>query len=94
MRFPALALARTAMRMGGGAPAALNAANEIAVAAFLGRQIGFIDIASSVAETLERMDVAGELAPKENDALDAARAVDRQARCRAAEVLSQFEPVS
>jgi 1-deoxy-D-xylulose-5-phosphate reductoisomerase len=93
-RFPALALARTAMRMGGGAPAAMNAANEIAVAAFLGRRIGFLDIASSVAETLERMDAQGELAPKENDALDAARAVDKRARRRATEVLSQFEPVS
>jgi len=93
-RFPAIALARTAMRMGGGAPAAMNAANEIAVAAFLGRRIGFLDIAASVAETLERMDAKGELAPKENDALDAARAVDRSARRRAEDVLAQFEPVS
>ncbi|MHB8284440.1 MAG: 1-deoxy-D-xylulose-5-phosphate reductoisomerase, partial [Caulobacteraceae bacterium] len=93
-RFPAIALARTAMRMGGGAPAAMNAANELAVAAFLGRRIGFLDIAASVAETLERMDAAGELAPKENDALDAARAVDKSARRRAEDVLTQFEPVS
>ncbi len=93
-RFPALDLARTAMRMGSGAPAALNAANEVAVAAFLGRQIGFLDIASAVAETLERMDGDGELAPKENDALDAAMAVDASARRRAQDILPRFEFVS
>ena len=94
VRFPALELARTAMRMGSGAPAALNAANEIAVAAFLGRRIGFLDIAHTVAETLERMDADGELAPKENDALDAAMAVDAAARRRAWDILPRFEFVS
>jgi 1-deoxy-D-xylulose-5-phosphate reductoisomerase len=92
-RFPALTLAREAMKRGGGAPAALNAANEIAVAAFLGRRAGFLDIAKIVAETLERMDAVGELAPKDNDPLDAAMAVDGAARRRASEVLSQLEPV-
>ncbi|MGF1464275.1 MAG: 1-deoxy-D-xylulose-5-phosphate reductoisomerase [Maricaulaceae bacterium] len=53
-RFPALALARTALEAGGAAPAALNAANEIAVAAFLDRRIGFLDIAAIVGEVLER----------------------------------------
>ena len=43
------------MRAGGGAPAVLNAANEIAVAAFLGRRIGFLDIARVVEATLERI---------------------------------------
>ncbi len=93
-RFPALALARAAMRMGGGAPAALNAANETAVAAFLQRRIGFLEIASTVAETLERMDARGELGPKENDALDAAMAVDRRARVRAGEALSRLQAVN
>lgn len=77
-RFPALNIAKQALVTGGWAPAALNAANERAVAAFLGRQIGFLDIASVVAETLERMDREGwtcDEAP-----LDAARAVDSHAR--------------
>ena len=52
-RFPALSLARAAMREGGGACAVLNAANEVAVAAFLDRRIGFLDIAALVADTLE-----------------------------------------
>jgi 1-deoxy-D-xylulose-5-phosphate reductoisomerase len=93
-RFPALALARTALRKGGGAPAAFNAANEVAVAAFLERRTGFLEIARCVAETLERMDAGGELAPKDNDPVEAAMAVDGIARRRAAEVLSRLEPVT
>ncbi|MBL8671346.1 MAG: 1-deoxy-D-xylulose-5-phosphate reductoisomerase [Alphaproteobacteria bacterium] len=54
-RFPALRLARAALRAGGSAPATLNAANEVAVAAFLGRRIGFLDIAGLVEEALERL---------------------------------------
>jgi 1-deoxy-D-xylulose-5-phosphate reductoisomerase len=60
-RFPALGLAIEALRSGGGAPTALNAANEIAVAAFLNRTIGFGDIARVVAKTLSAMTAAGEL---------------------------------
>jgi 1-deoxy-D-xylulose-5-phosphate reductoisomerase len=60
-RFPALSLAIEALRTGGGAPTALNAANEIAVAAFLNRRIGFGDIARLVAKTLSAMTEAGEL---------------------------------
>jgi 1-deoxy-D-xylulose-5-phosphate reductoisomerase len=60
-RFPALRLAIEALRAGGGAPTALNAANEIAVAAFLNRRIGFGDIAPLVAKTLAGMTEAGEL---------------------------------
>jgi 1-deoxy-D-xylulose-5-phosphate reductoisomerase len=51
-RFPALRLAREALDAGGGAPTVLNAANEIAVAAFLDGRIGFLDIAAIVEETL------------------------------------------
>ena len=51
-RFPALRLARTAIQEGGAKPAILNAANEIAVAAFLARQISFLDIADVVEATL------------------------------------------
>ena len=54
-RFPALRLAREALRSGGGAPAILNAANEIAVEAFMQRRIGFLDIAGTVAEVLDAM---------------------------------------
>jgi len=60
-RFPALGLAIEALRSGGGAPTALNAANEIAVSAFLDRRIGFADIARLVAGTLAAMTAAGEL---------------------------------
>jgi 1-deoxy-D-xylulose-5-phosphate reductoisomerase len=51
-RFPALGLARAALGRGGAVPAVLNAANEVAVAAFLAYQIGFLDIAAIVEATL------------------------------------------
>ena len=54
----------------------MNAANEVAVAAFLDRRIGFLDIAAVVAETLERMDGRGDWLPASDDACDAALAVD------------------
>jgi 1-deoxy-D-xylulose-5-phosphate reductoisomerase len=54
-RFPALRLARTALQQGGGSPTILNAANEIAVHAFLERKIGFLDIARIVERTLETL---------------------------------------
>ncbi|TPG21844.1 1-deoxy-D-xylulose-5-phosphate reductoisomerase [Sphingomonas koreensis] len=74
VRFPALALARQALEAGGARPAILNAANEIAVAAFLAHQIGFLEIAAIVADTLERYD------PAAPDSLDAVLAVDKEAR--------------
>ena len=54
VRFPATRLAREAIRAGGSAPAILNAANEVAVAAFLAGQIAFTRIAALVEETLNR----------------------------------------
>lgn len=54
-RFPALALAREALRIGGPAPTFLNAANEIAVAAFLAEKIGFLDISAAVEASLEQL---------------------------------------
>ncbi|RVT42092.1 1-deoxy-D-xylulose-5-phosphate reductoisomerase [Sphingobium algorifonticola] len=51
-RFPGLRLAREAARAGGGHPATLNAANEVAVAAFLAGRIGFLDIAAIVEDVL------------------------------------------
>ena len=51
-RFPCVRLAYEALERGGTAPAVLNAANEIAVAAFLNGRIAFLDIVSVVEETL------------------------------------------
>lgn len=73
-RFPALGLATAALRAGGSTPAVLNAANEIAVAAFLDGAIGFLDIAAIVADTLEQVD-AGPVA-----SLDEVIAIDNAAR--------------
>ena len=88
-RFPSIDIAREALRLGGGAPAAMNAANEVAVAAFLDRRIGFLDIAASVAGTLERMNSLGSLSVTDNDAVDNAMLIDASARRIAAEVVAQ-----
>jgi len=76
-RFPALGLAWAALRAGGSAPAVLNAANEIAVAGFLGGQIGFLDIAAIVADTLDSLHAAPVAS------LDEVVAIDGQARAEA-----------
>jgi 1-deoxy-D-xylulose-5-phosphate reductoisomerase len=55
VRFPCLALAWEAMRAGGSAPCILNAANEVAVAAFIAGQVAFLDIDAIVAATLARV---------------------------------------
>lgn len=81
-RFPALGLAREALKAGGVAPIVFNAANEVAAIAFLERRLGFLNIAAVVADTLER--VTPKLAA--GSACDAALAVDAEAR-RAAEDL-------
>lgn len=88
-RFPSIGIAREALRLGGGAPTAMNAANEIAVAAFLDRKIGFLDIAAAVAGTLERMNSLGGLSVAEGDAVDNAMMIDASARRIAAEVVAQ-----
>jgi len=54
-RFPALRLARAALKSGGSAPTILNASNEEAVAGFLAEKVGFLDIPRIVEETLEKM---------------------------------------
>ena len=87
-RFPALRLARAALRAGGGAPAAMNAANEAAVAAFLSHRIGFLEIAHVVEETLHRMDAARELQSKTNDPVEAAMQIDSRARTVASDLLA------
>jgi 1-deoxy-D-xylulose-5-phosphate reductoisomerase len=87
VRFPALRLAKEALVAGGPAPAILNAADEVAVAAFLDRRIGFLDIARVVAETLERMDRT-HAGAKDEDVLETARVADATARRLASEVVS------
>jgi 1-deoxy-D-xylulose-5-phosphate reductoisomerase len=79
VRFPALRLARDVLDAGGARPAILNAANEIAVEAFLQRRIGFLEIAAIVADTLDRYD------PAPPATLAAVIAVDAEARVVAAE---------
>jgi 1-deoxy-D-xylulose-5-phosphate reductoisomerase len=56
-RFPALRLARDAIEAGGSAPATLNAANEVAVMAFLEGRIGFLDIGRIVEDVLARVEM-------------------------------------
>ena len=85
-RFPAIGIAKSALAAGGIAPAAMNAANERAVAAFLDRRIAFLDIPNVVAETLERMDAHTQSI--EIDALDAARHTDAEARRVADQVVA------
>ncbi len=90
-RFPAMMLAREALRMGGGAPAALNAANESAVAAFLQRRIGFLEIAAIVGETLEAMGKSGELRGN-SGGLDQAFAVHARAQEMATAIMDGSSP--
>ena len=61
-RFPALCLAREALIRGGAAPLALNAANEVAVEAFLAERIGFLEIAAVVEDAISGADALGLLA--------------------------------
>ncbi|TXI11424.1 MAG: 1-deoxy-D-xylulose-5-phosphate reductoisomerase [Novosphingobium sp.] len=84
VRFPATRLARNAVIEGGAAPATMNAANEIAVAAFLDGQIAFTRIVQSVEDVLLRNAMP---APA---CLDDVIAIDAEARARARE---QMEPV-
>jgi 1-deoxy-D-xylulose-5-phosphate reductoisomerase len=79
VRFPALKLAREALAAGGARPAILNAANEVAVAAFLAGAVKFLEIAAIVYDTLDRYD------PAAPESLDAVLAVDAEARARATE---------
>ena len=91
VRFPALELARRALRSGEAGPAVFNAANEEAVSAFTQGRIGFLDIAAVVAETLERAEFGQNLAIEGGeDVLERALLVDRSARRVAAEVLSRL----
>lgn len=86
-RFPALRLAREAMRAGGTAPAVLNAANEAAVHAFLAGEIGFLDIAAIVAICQDRIPAVP------LDSLDAVWEADRVARAAAHDAIHQRRKV-
>lgn len=81
VRFPATRLARQAAEAGGAAPCVLNAANEVAVAAFLDGKLPFTAIAVHVEKTMQR------LAPPAPVSLDEVIAVDTEARVIAAQML-------
>ncbi|MBV8510705.1 MAG: 1-deoxy-D-xylulose-5-phosphate reductoisomerase [Xanthobacteraceae bacterium] len=87
-RFPALRLAREALELGGGAPTVLNAANEIAVDAFLHRRLGFAGIAGLVEETLEASARKGLL--REPQSIDDALSIDHVSRSLARDLLPEI----
>ncbi len=82
-RFPCLRLAYEAIGRGDSAPAMLNAANEMAVAAFLEGRLGFIDIPRIIGETLSGMAI------EPVSSLEQVLEVDRQARLRAEQNIAQ-----
>jgi len=82
-RFPCLRLAREAMQAGGTAPASLNAANEVAVQAFLDEKLSFLDIARLVGATLAATEVHAA------DSLDVVLCEDARARQLAERLLHQ-----
>ncbi|MCB1477016.1 MAG: 1-deoxy-D-xylulose-5-phosphate reductoisomerase [Rhodobiaceae bacterium] len=85
-RFPAIDIAMSAMEAGDSATAAFNAANEVAVAAFLTRRLRFVEIARIVGECTERHIASGAAAI---GSLEDAMAVDRHARRVAGELVEQ-----
>ena len=87
IRFSALRLARDVLAAGGSASTVLNAANEIAVQAFLDGRIGFLAIAGVVETTLERSVHLADLLP---DSVDDVLAIDAEARAMALSLLMQF----
>lgn len=84
VRFPALALAQAALAKGGAAPCILNAANEIAVASFLAREIGFLDISALVGDVLAAYD------PPAPATIAEVLAVDAEARDTAARRMGKY----
>jgi 1-deoxy-D-xylulose-5-phosphate reductoisomerase len=87
VRFPALRVAREVLAAGGSAATVLNAANEIAVEAFLAGRLGFLGIASVVEATLEG---APQLAALSPETVDDVLAIDEEARAIAASLLGRF----
>jgi 1-deoxy-D-xylulose-5-phosphate reductoisomerase len=87
-RFPALALARRALELGGGAPTVLNAANEVAVAEFLGRRLGFGGICALVEAVLEAALSRNWTA--EPESIEEALSVDHNSRLLARDLLPEI----
>ena len=87
-KFPAIALAEAALRRGGVASAVLNAANEVAVEAFLDRRVGFLDIARTVELSLNKFE--GSNICTEASTLDEVLDVDYRARALARDVIATF----
>jgi len=83
-RFPALGLAYAALRSGGAAPAALNAANEVAVAAFLEGRLPFLHITTVIEETL------ASASAKSPATLEEVLAADANARGQAKQIVARF----
>ena len=83
-RFPALRLAREALRAGGAMPTILNAANEVAVHSFLERKIGFLDICRLVEDTLDST------APSEPGCLEDIEEIDAAARRKTHEIAAKL----
>lgn len=83
-RFPGLRLAYEALRAGGTAPSILNAANEIAVAAFLGGQLPFLRISDVIEETLQS------LAAARIESIEDVIVADQRARSRAAHIVEHY----
>jgi 1-deoxy-D-xylulose-5-phosphate reductoisomerase len=88
VRFPALALARRALAAGGSAPTILNAANEIAVAQFVEKRLGFSGIPALVEATLDGMARRGQT--REPQTVEEAVAVDHTARRLASDLLPEI----
>ncbi len=86
IRFPALRIAREVLQIGGGTPTILNAANEVAVEAFLKNRIGFLDISQIVDRVLQKLGTP--LA----DTLDDVIALDAAARRVALDLMSTHTP--
>lgn len=86
-RFPALRLAREVLAAGGSAGTVLNAANEVAVEAFLGGKIGFLAIAGLVETTLES---TADLIGRHRRGLEDVLAIDTEARAKAKGLLARF----
>jgi 1-deoxy-D-xylulose-5-phosphate reductoisomerase len=88
VRFPALRIARYALAAGGAAPTVLNAANEVAVAEFVGGRIGFTGIAALVEATLNAAERNG--AMTEPQSVEQAVTIDHNSRRLAAQLLPEI----
>ena len=80
-RFPCLRLAKDCLEQGGSAPLVFNAANEIAVSAFLSNRIGFLQISDIIEQTLSKF------AQQTQNDLQALLSLDSEARRIAAEII-------